>query len=126
MARSRQGLAVTADRTRPDPTRTRAGDTQQRRERPPCGAGTPAVFGHPFNPADPGSLPYGVESKGLIAQARNACMVMEGLVIVCAGALLLADPKPAADTPDERDRQIAATLAVQTALEKGRELIVRG
>lgn len=53
-------------------------------------------------------------------------MVMEGLVILCAGALLLADPKPAPDTAEERDRQVAATLAVQTALEKGRELIVRG
>src|SRR5262245_34804192 len=126
MSRSRHGRAVTADRTRPDPTRRRTGNTQQRRDYSPCGTGTPAASAHPLNAADPGSLPYGVIPTGLVAQARNAYMVMEGLVILCAGTLLLADPKPGADTTEERDRQIAATLAVQTALEKGRELIVRG
>src|SRR5262245_61748228 len=49
-------------------------------------------------------------------------MVLEGLLVVCASAVVLADPKPA----DERDRAVAATLAVQTALEQGRDLVLRG
>lgn len=53
-------------------------------------------------------------------------MFMEGLLLFCAGTLFLADPPVASPAGDDRDRQIASTLAVQTALEQGRELILRG
>lgn len=52
-------------------------------------------------------------------------MVMEGLLILCASAALLADANPGA-APEERERTVAATLAVQTALEQGRDLMRRG
>src|SRR4051812_3315859 len=53
-------------------------------------------------------------------------MALEGLLaVVCAGALMASDPSlPAAD--DKVDQHLATTLAVQTALQQGREQLLRG
>src|SRR5262245_36097777 len=54
-------------------------------------------------------------------------MAMEGLwVLVCAGTLLGADPVPSAPSrpADDRDGNIAATLAVQTAMQQGRDFLL--
>ncbi len=54
-------------------------------------------------------------------------MLTEGLVAsLCACALFLGDPPPPEGAGQERDRQVAVTLAVQTALEQGRGLVLRG
>jgi hypothetical protein len=55
-------------------------------------------------------------------------MAMEGLgVLVCAGALLFADPVPQIPTKpaDDGADHIAATLAIQTAMHQGRELLLQ-
>lgn len=51
-------------------------------------------------------------------------MATDGLfVLVCAGALMAGDPAP---TPTaDRERAVADTLAVQTALQQGREYLLR-
>jgi hypothetical protein len=51
-------------------------------------------------------------------------MAMEGLwVLVCAGGLLAADP-PGSAPSAERDTTIATTLAVQTAMQQGRDFLL--
>jgi hypothetical protein len=57
--------------------------------------------------------------------SRN--MAMEGLLaLVCAGSLLAADPTgvPAAAGPEDRDGTITTALAVQTAMQQGREYLL--
>lgn len=52
-------------------------------------------------------------------------MAMDGLlVLVCAGAIL-AGPTAAAAPADDRDTALAVTLAVQTAMQQGRECLLR-
>src|SRR5688572_6733911 len=56
-------------------------------------------------------------------------MVRNGLLgLVCAAALLASASLPSSDggPPPEKDNQVAATLAVQTALQQGREHLLRG
>lgn len=55
-------------------------------------------------------------------------MVLDGiLVLVCAGALTGVDPQtPAPSAPADRGDSFVTTLAVQTALQQGREYINKG
>lgn len=53
-------------------------------------------------------------------------MVTPGLLVLCAATFLLAEPKPVPVPTEDRDKAVAATLAVQTALEQGRDLVLRG
>lgn len=56
-------------------------------------------------------------------------MAMDGLLaLVCAGALATAGPTPAAPPAagDNRDSSVTTTLAVQTAMQQGREHLLHG
>src|SRR5262245_55363795 len=53
-------------------------------------------------------------------------MAMEGLfALVCASTVLAAGPTGTPTPKDDRETTIADTLAVQTALEQGRESLVK-
>lgn len=53
-------------------------------------------------------------------------MAMDGfLALCCASAVLLATPSAPAATPEDKDQAIQATLAVQTAIQQARELLLR-
>src|SRR5207249_11235987 len=76
---------------------------------------------HPVRP--PGGLPVPVNSR------KDALMAKDGrLIYACAGALglaglLVCSPSLGAD---KQDNAVTASLAVQTALQQGRESLVRG
>ena len=55
-------------------------------------------------------------------------MATESLfVLLCAGAVVTAGPTTSASsTSDNRDNAIAATLAVQSALQQGRDYLLHG
>src|SRR5262245_12759888 len=55
-------------------------------------------------------------------------MAMEGLFALVCGTVLAAGPAatPASNSKDEREASIADTLAVQTALQQGREYLTKG
>src|SRR5437764_2548178 len=56
-------------------------------------------------------------------------MAMEGLfALVCAGAVLTADPSGQVSqaSPDDANKLVETRLAVQAAMQKGSELLLRG
>jgi hypothetical protein len=54
-------------------------------------------------------------------------MALHGLlVLVCAGAVLAADPPPPTGTGESADNVLTTTLAVQTALQQGKEHLLHG
>ena len=54
-------------------------------------------------------------------------MALESLMAaVCAGAVLAAGPQESPAPADAGDKVVATTLAVQTALQQGREQLLRG